>query len=115
MAKLLLIINMDNNTSIHDFINKFHLQQPDGIVGFAAKVIFTHNEITKTRYTEVQILLGDNLDTIYLINPDLPFEDLPDTFMDKASIFIFDGSDHLKVKSKEQSNFFVDIFPVIVD
>ena len=85
---------MDNSTSIHDFINQFNLLQPDGIVGFAAKVIFTHNEIIKTRYTEVQILLGQNLNTLYLINPDLPFEDFPDTFMDKASVFIFDGSNH---------------------
>ena len=106
---------MDNGTSIHDFISKFHLQQPDGIVGFAAKIIFIHKEITKTRYSEVQILLGQNLNTIYFINPDLPFEDLPDTFMDKASVFIFDGSDHLKIVSKEESDFFVEIYPVLIE
>lgn len=111
---MLLIIIMDNSTSIHDFINKFQLLQPDGIVGFAAKVIFNHKEITKTRYTEIQILLGDNLNTIYLINPDLPFEDFPDTFMNKASTFIFDGSDHLKILSKEDPGISVEIYPVII-
>ncbi|MEO5966704.1 MAG: hypothetical protein ABIP69_00465 [Ferruginibacter sp.] len=106
---------MSNSNTIHEFIKQFNLLKPDGIVGFAAKVVFTHNEIVKTRYTEVQILLGQNLNTIYLINPDLPFEDFPDTFMDKASTFIFDASDHLKIVSKQESDFFVEIYPVIVE
>ena len=105
---------MDNGIPILNFINKYNLLKPDGVVGFAAKVIFKHDGITKTRYTEVQILLGDNLNTIYLINPDLPFEDLPDTFMDKASVFIYDNSNHLKIHSKEDSNFIVEIYPVVI-
>ncbi|MBS1763235.1 MAG: hypothetical protein JSR00_10200, partial [Bacteroidetes bacterium] len=56
----------------------------------------------------------DHLNAIYLINPDLPFEDLPDTFMDKASQYVFEG-DHLKVLSKEDKNFTVDIYPVVID
>lgn len=107
---------MSNSTSIHNFITQFHLLQPDGVIMFAGKVKYHNKELTKTRYTEVQILLGDNLNTIYLINPDLPFEDFPDTFMDKASTFIFEeGSDHLKILSKEDGGISVEIFPVVIE
>ena len=107
---------MSNSTSLHRFVNQFRLLQPDGVIMFAGKVKYNNNEITKTRYTEVQILLGDNLNTIYLINPDLPFEDFPDTFMDKASTFVFEnGSDHLKILSKEDSGISVEIYPVVIE
>lgn len=105
---------MSNNSSIHKFVDYFNLLKPDGVTGFAAKVVFNKDNIEKERYTEVQILLGDHLNAIYLINPDLPFEDLPDTFMDKASQYVFKG-DHLKVLSKEDKNFTVDIYPVVID
>ncbi|RYG37468.1 MAG: hypothetical protein EOO01_30180 [Chitinophagaceae bacterium] len=105
---------MSNGAVIQKFIEDFNLKQPDGVIGFAAKIKFHMNGHTKTRYTEVQILVGDKLNTIYLINPDLPFEDLPDTFMAKASTYKYTTKDHLSVVSRDQPDNFVEIFPVTV-
>jgi hypothetical protein len=104
---------MSNTTAIHQFIADFQLKQPLGVIGFAAKIKFHLNGITKTRYTEVHILTGDNLNTIYLINPDLPFEDLPDTFMAKASTFKYIAGERLEIHAKEVMDY-VEIIPVIV-
>ncbi len=105
---------MSNGDVIKKFIGDFNLMQPDGVVGFAAKIKFHINGHTKTRYTEVQILVGDKLNTIYLISPDLPFEDLPDTFMAKASTYKYTPKDHLAVISRDEPENFVEIYPVIV-
>ena len=105
---------MLNQQAIDRFIEDFNLMQPEGVIGFAAKVKFHLNGHTKTRYTEVQILKGNDLYTIYLINPDLPFEDLPDTFMLKASTFGYVPNDRLEIFSKENTRDFVEIIPVVV-
>ncbi len=104
---------MPNLKAIDRFIEEFQLRQPEGTVGFAAKVKFHINGHTKTRYTEVQILKGQELDTIYLINPDLPFEDLPDTFMSQASEYRYIPKQKLEIHSLDGEEF-VEIFPVIV-
>jgi hypothetical protein len=105
---------MLNEQAIDRFIEDFNLKQPEGVIGFAAKIKFHLNGHTKTRYTEVQILKSNDLNAIYLINPDLPFEDLPDTFMLKASTFEYVPKDRLEIISKENSNDYVEIIPVIV-
>lgn len=104
---------MLNLQAIDKFIEDFNLKKPDGVIGFAAKIKFHLNGHTKTRYTEVQILKGDDLNAIYLINPDLPFEDLPDTFMLKASTFEYVEKDRLEIFSKENTQDFVEIIPVV--
>lgn len=106
---------MRNHEALKAFIKDFKLMRNDGIVVFPARVQFHVSEHTKLRYTEVQILLGDNLDTIYLINPDLPFESLPDTFMSEASIYKYVEHDHLNIASKNESGIYTKLFPVVVD
>lgn len=105
---------MSNGVVIQKFVSDFKLRQPDGVVGFAARIKFHINGHVKTRFSQVQILLGDKLNTIYLISPDLPFEDLPDTFMARASTYKYKPNDHLSVISKEEPENFVEIYPVVV-
>lgn len=105
---------MLNEEAIDMFIEDFNLRQPDGVIGFAAKIKFHLNGHTKTRYTEVQILKSNELNAIYLINPDLPFEDLPDTFMLKASTFEYVSKDRLEIFSKENTQDYVEIIPVVL-
>jgi hypothetical protein len=105
---------MINEQAIDRFIDDFSLKQPDGVIGFAAKVKFHLNGHTKTRYTEVQILKSNDLYTVYLINPDLPFEDLPDVFMLKASTFEYIPDDRLEIYTKGNTQDYVEIIPVVV-
>jgi len=105
---------MLNEEALDKFIEDFRLRQPDGIIGFAAQIKFHLNGYIKTRYTEVQILKGNDLNAIYLINPDLPFEDLPDTFMLQASTFEYIANDRLEIYSKERPLNYVEVIPVTV-
>jgi len=105
---------MSSEDEINSFIKDFNLRQPDGVIGFAAKIIFHLNGYTKVRYTEVQVLKGNDLNAIYLINPDLPFEDLPDTFLLAASSFEYIPNDRLEIYSKENMDNYIEIFPVVV-
>lgn len=106
---------MRNHEALKAFITDFKLMRNDGIVVFPARIQFHISEHTKSRYTEVQILLGDNLDTIYLINPDLPFEDLPDTFMSEASTYKYVPHDHLLIGSRKDPGVYTRIFPVVLE
>jgi hypothetical protein len=105
---------MDNHVQLRKFIHDFGLMRTDGVVIFPARITYHMNAHEKTRYTEVQVLLGDRLDTIYLLNPDLPFEDLPDTFMTSVSIFKYLEGDHLTVAAKDEPGVFVKIYPMVV-
>ncbi|MEJ7625707.1 MAG: hypothetical protein WKF35_02500 [Ferruginibacter sp.] len=105
---------MSSEEEINSFIKDFNLRQSDGVIGFAARIIFHLNGYTKERYTEVQVLKGNDLNAIYLINPDLPFEDLPDTFLLSASSFEYIPNDRLEIYSKENMDNYVEIFPVVV-
>ncbi len=106
---------MIDEQAIDNFITDFKLKQPDGIIGFAARVKFHKNGLIKIRYTEVQVLKGNDLNTIYLINSDLPFEDLPDTFMLQDYTFEYIFNDRLEARSKQNPEYFVEIMPVIVE
>jgi len=105
---------MFNEQAIDQFILDFKLKQPDGVIGFAAKVLFHINGNTKTRYTEVQILKGQDLNAIYLIAPDLPFEDLPDTFILKEFLFEYVSGHRLEITSKKNKQDCIEIIPVTV-
>jgi hypothetical protein len=105
---------MINKAALDTFIEDFQLRSPAGVIGFAAKVKYHMNGHTKTRYTEVQVLKGNDLNTIYFINPDLPFEDLPDTFMIQASTFKYVPGERLEIFSKEGVEDYVEIMPVVV-
>ncbi len=105
---------MFNEVAINQFIQDFKLRQPDGVIGFAAKVLFHINGHTKIRYTEVQILKGQELNAIYLIAPDLPFEDLPDTFILKDFNFEYVEGHRLEVTSKKEKQNVIEIIPVVI-
>lgn len=62
----------------------------------------------------MQVIKSNNLNAVYFINPDLPFEDLPDTFMIKASIFEYIPNEKLVIFAKENAREYVEIIPVIV-
>ncbi len=106
---------MLNNEAIDRFIEDFNFRKPEGIIGFAARVKFHLNGHVKTRYTEVQILKGNDLNAIYLINPDLPFEDLPDTFVLQESTFEYIENDRLEIYSNTHPGNHVKIIPVVVE
>lgn len=105
---------MFNEQAIDQFIQDFKLRQPDGVIGFAAKILFHIHGHTKIRYTEVQILKGQDLNAIYLIAPDLPFEDLPDTFILKEFTFEYIENHRLEITSKKDKQNCIEIIPVVV-
>ena len=105
---------MFNEHAIDQFITDFKLKQPDGVIGFAAKIIFHINGYTKERYTEVQILKGQDLNAIYLIAPDLPFEDLPDTFILKEFTFEYVPGHRLEITPKKERQNCIEIIPVVI-
>lgn len=105
---------MFNEQAIDHFIQDFKLKQPDGVIGFAAKVLFHIHGHTKVRYTEVQILKGQDLNAVYLIAPDLPFEDLPDTFILKDFLIEYVEGHRLEITSKKDKQCCIEVIPVVI-
>ena len=106
---------MKNHVAIMHFISDFKLVHPGGTVSFPARVLFHISEHTKIRYTEVNMMNRQKEVTIHLINPDLPFEDLPDTFMSEVSTFKYVENYHLTIASRSEPGVFVKIYPVVID
>ena len=105
---------MTTNKAIKNFIEDFHLRQPNGVVVFPAKINFNLNGHIKQRYSEVHIVTSANLDTVYLLNKDLKFEELPDVLKASTETFKYVDNKYLLIKTKDSGNF-IEVYPLLVE
>jgi hypothetical protein len=113
MIYRILDVMMHNHNALLQFVRDFQIMRDDGVVVFPGRVQYHVGTHSKTRYSEVQILLGNGLDTIYLTNPDLAFEDLPDTFVSNTSTYHYTEKNHLTIGTKNEPGVFVKIYPIL--
>ena|ERR1700722_20671573 len=105
---------MDSHSRLNiiNFIKEFGLKKPDGITSFDAVVTFRRQGYRKTIGTEVQIITSANLEAVYLINPEISKEGLPDTFRSGNEIFMYIQHECLYIKNeKDASAYDIMIFP----
>ena len=102
---------MRNIEAINKFITGFNLKHPDGIISFPAKLNFNTNGHSRERYSEVQIVLSANLNTIYFLNKNLQNEDFRDIFKAPRDIFHYVKDKYLIINSIETDSY-VEIFPI---
>jgi hypothetical protein len=95
------------------FINEFGLKKANGTTVFPAIIHYRSNDYTQLFESEVQIITGNDLFTVYIMNTDTSYRYIPDMFEAKNTSMTFRKGEHLGITGNDDGagNYSVTIFP----
>lgn len=98
-----------------DFIDDFSLRQSGKAIYFNARIHFESEEKNITALAEVHIvgIKAKNINSIYIINPEINAHEIPDMLNDKSEIFEYRKKECFIIigYSKKYKNFTLYIYP----
>ena len=106
------LMDSASRAEILAFIRDFDLKKPGGVVSFSARVDFEDEHKTTSIKSEIQIITSDNLEAVYLMNPEIINLEFPDTFTSLDHSFAYLLNTCLQITgAKTLAGSIISVFP----